>query len=149
MPQELVFKDIPGYSGVYVISQLGGVKCVESGHMLVQTQRPDGTLYVKLKGRNKGIARLVLEAHTGKCPANARVHYVDGNKSNVSLENIRWIITRRKDGKIARVARRADAVKPDVAERMKKLREATGMTYRELGKLYGIHPATACRICNR
>src|ERR1700688_3800773 len=105
------WKPVPGYEGLYAVSDLGRVKSLEryvkgppgsrSGLRInkerILTAKPDlvsGGQVVSLWRNNKGkwiqIHRLVLLAFKGPCPEGHETRHLDGNHSNNKLKNLTW-----------------------------------------------------------
>lgn len=90
---EEVWKEIPGYDGLYEISNLGRVWSKRSNRYL----KPVGSPYLSVnltnkegKSRLKQHHRLVLEAFVGPCPSGMVCCHWDGNRKNNKLDNLRW-----------------------------------------------------------
>lgn len=95
---------IPGFEGVYEVSDLGRVKSLAraggdgrtlktrilrgraqaSGHLSIGLGLPGG------QRRNALVHRLVLTAFVGPPPDGMHALHGDGNPANNSLENLRW-----------------------------------------------------------
>jgi hypothetical protein len=100
-----VFKDIPGYEGLYQASTLGVIRSVErkdkagrntiSSRVMVQTPNHKGYLRVSLTDRDgktvkHNVHKLVLSTFVGSRPEGMEGCHEDGNKSNCAVENLRW-----------------------------------------------------------
>jgi len=94
-----IWKDIPGYKGVYRASNLGRVQSWkrENSKILSQTLSKHGYPTVCLFGEKQQlqyVARLVLAAFVGYpdepwlCVAN----YKDGDYKNCRIDNLEWIV---------------------------------------------------------
>lgn len=93
------WKDIPGYGGKYLISNLGNVKSLNfnnSGE--VKNLSPiirKGYLYVNLSQLNKvrkfNIHRLVASAFIPNPKSHLYVNHIDGVKLNNKSENLEWV----------------------------------------------------------
>ena len=87
------WKDVPGYEGLYQISDFGNVKSLISNRLLKPSQDKFG--YVRFnalknkKSKTLRIHRLVMEVFN---PINSfmQVNHIDGNKSNNKLDNLEW-----------------------------------------------------------
>lgn len=102
MPEE--WRDIPGQSGFYQVSDRGRVRSVDrlvvSSNGLrrnlkgkVLKQRPDehGRLQVVLRNqKDHRVHQLVMRAFVGPCPPGMVVCHSDGDNKNNRLENLRF-----------------------------------------------------------
>lgn len=102
------WKPVFGYEGCYEVSDQGRVRSVNrmivrngkpaalSGKLLSPWMATGGYNYVSLydsptgKRRNAKVARLVLEAFSGTCPAGMECCHNDGNVGNDNASNLRW-----------------------------------------------------------
>ena len=104
---EEVWKDIPGYEGLYQVSNLGQVKSlprVVRARGLGKRKPPErllhpgrcrsGHLYVNLRKdgstHHSEIHRLVMLAFVGPCPKGLEVCHNDSNPKNNRLDNLRY-----------------------------------------------------------
>ena len=101
-----IWRDIPGYEGIYQVSDHRRVKSLSrmvqgrfgtrthAGRILKQTDNGDGRLRVSLSSPNgkskKQVHRLVLEAFVGPCPEGMECCHWDDNPQNNHLSNLRW-----------------------------------------------------------
>lgn len=110
MPEE-VWKDIPGYEGLYQISNYGNVKRLKFAHVdthgnttwinkekiLKPKKDKKGYLFVRLgngtkQTKNFKIARLVACCFISSPPfEKAQVDHIDRNNQNNMVENLRWV----------------------------------------------------------
>jgi len=89
------WKDIGGYEGVYCVSNLGRVKRITSGRILVNLTSnshgyPSVFLYKDGVRQHKLIHILVLETFVGKCPDGLECCHNNGDRTDARLENLRW-----------------------------------------------------------
>lgn len=90
-----VWKDLPGWNGIYQVSSRGDV-CRVDGKTVSCWLTPNGYRQVNLhqSGRRpskRAIHVLVLTAFAGPRPTPKTVaRHLDGNKSNNSISNLRW-----------------------------------------------------------
>jgi NUMOD4 motif./HNH endonuclease. len=92
-PEE--WRDIPGYEGLYRVSNMGRVYSTRrGGRMLKPTLRRKGYLAVALSrngsARMRLIHQLVLEAFVGPRPEGFVTRHLDGDPANNTLDNLRW-----------------------------------------------------------
>lgn len=91
---EEIWKDIPGYEGLYRISNTGRVLVLASGEFLTQRKNKDGYLRVKLwangKRRFMYVQRLVAVAFVPNPDKLPEVNHKDERKNNNCAENLEW-----------------------------------------------------------
>lgn len=97
MPE--IWKDIPGYKGLYQVSDLGRVKSFiswngTSTRILKPGQDTHGyfgvNLYEQKKGKFTYIHKLVLETFIGPCPNKMECRHLNDNRKDNRLKNLRW-----------------------------------------------------------
>lgn len=106
-----VWKEVPGYEGVYQISNLGRVKHLEekqirsNGRVLCEftiperilkpyrTGKRDGYMTVSIRKKNLKVHRLVAEAFCPNPECKPEVNHIDGDKSNNAANNLEWVTT--------------------------------------------------------
>ena len=99
--QDEVWKDIPGYEGLYQVSNLGRVKSLPRKgtrssdiYMLKIQKYKTGYLYVSLSKNNKRkkekIHRLVALAFISNIKNDKYINHKDENPMNNCVENLEW-----------------------------------------------------------
>lgn len=90
-----IWKDIPDYEGLYIISNLGRIKSLcratTSGKILKSSNNseyPTVALCKNGKLKTYVVHRLVLQAFLGKSDLDA--NHIDGKKSNNRLDNLEY-----------------------------------------------------------
>ena len=90
---EEVWKDIPGYEGIYSISNMGKVRNDKTNRILKQGQSGKGYLMVQLckdgKAKSIRIHKLVMNAFQGESKG-LQINHIDGNKKNNQLSNLEY-----------------------------------------------------------
>jgi len=99
---EEVWKDIPGYEGIYQASNTGKIKSLprmcgkfhkEPGRILIASEQngyPRVALCKDGKGKNFKVHKLVALTFLGPRPEGQEVMHLDGNKKNPELPNLRY-----------------------------------------------------------
>ena len=95
-----IWKNIEGYEGKYMVSNLGNVKSLwcrngfrKKERLLKKVIIKNGYARVSLytKGiNNPKIHRLVANAFLGKCPVGLEVRHLNGNKHDNRSENLKY-----------------------------------------------------------
>lgn len=94
-----VWKDIDGYDGKYLVSNLGRIK---NRNGLIMHQKPSKDGYIRILLFNNGKYKaeyphiLVAKAFLPKPEEKLEVNHIDANKSNNTLQNLEWV-TRRQN----------------------------------------------------
>lgn len=93
------WKTIPGYEGVYEVSDLGRVRSVNRIDALGRTKRSvvlkqglddKGRPCVGLQSKTYRVSVLVLTAFVGTKPQGMEGCHYDGDPTNNTLSNLRW-----------------------------------------------------------
>ena len=91
-----IWKDIPGYEGLYQVSNLGNVKSLfrYRRKLSIQTQ-PNGykavVLYKNGNKKFKLVHRLVAEAFIPNPYKKPAVNHLDENRGNNVVSNLEWV----------------------------------------------------------
>ena len=97
-----IFKDIPGYEGIYQVSNLGRVKSIKFGKEIIKRngrsrQYLNVTLSVKNKQKTFSVHKLVAMAFLNHKPdgtQNLVVDHINDNPLDNRLENLQVITSR-------------------------------------------------------
>lgn len=87
-----VWKDIPGYWGLYKVSSLGNVKSLRYGMIMTPSGSPYKTVTLSRYGvqTTKRVHRLVAEAFVENPHGYKFVNHKDENKANNAASNLEW-----------------------------------------------------------
>ena len=94
-----IWKDIPGYEGLYKVSNLGRIKSLGNGktrkeNILRLTKDKYGYLYITLSENGKlkkfKVHRLVAMAFIPNPNNYTQINHKDENRSNNRVENLEW-----------------------------------------------------------
>lgn len=96
-----IWKDIPGYEGLYQISNYGNVRSMNYNKKVgnIKELKPnttrDGYLEVHISKDSKRryflIHRLVAQAFIDNPDNKPQVNHIDGDKSNNNVSNLEWV----------------------------------------------------------
>lgn len=89
-----IWKDIPGYEGIYQISDCGRVKSISKGIILKPRVNRKGYLLVGLSKRNKRemvqVHRIIAHVFIPNPDNLPQVNHKDENKTNNHASNLEW-----------------------------------------------------------
>jgi hypothetical protein len=167
--QDVVYKDIEGYEG-YRVGSDGSVWSrrlpIRGGRMGDTWKRLKpilrrGYLRAALRTKNNranwiAVHHLVLNAFVGKCPEGMEAcHYPDPDKTNNSLNNLRWDTRQANSNdsiRLGRITRGEFHKCAKVSEQdVRDIRSlvANGMSRRKAAAIYGLSNISVNAIVNR
>lgn len=91
---EEIFKDIPGYEGIYTVSNLGNVRSVRRNKLLtLQLRRGYPSVILQYEGfrKNEAVHRLVALVFIPNPENKEQINHIDGNKENNCTCNLEWV----------------------------------------------------------
>ena len=89
-----IWKDIPGYEGIYQASSLGRIRSFKRNKVLILKPAIDKDGYYRVQlslndvGKNASVHRLVWLAFNGSIPENYQINHLNEIKSDNRLENL-------------------------------------------------------------
>lgn len=96
---EEIWRDIPGYEGLYQASNLGRIKSLprkyKPNESILKPQKRNGYLKVELCKKDRkqySVHRLIMMTFSGS--SKLSVNHIDGNKHNNNLENLEYCTQR-------------------------------------------------------
>lgn len=91
---EEIWKDVPGYEGIYVVSSFGRIRNLVSGKFIKPSQKNDGYCRVCLSkngcGKCINIHRLVAQVFIPNPDNLPQVNHRDEDKTNNNVTNLEW-----------------------------------------------------------
>lgn len=89
-----VWKKIPGYEGIYDVSNLGRVKSLRCNKIMSLSKSSTGYLHIQLykdkKYKTHTIHSLVANAFIPNIYNKPEINHIDGNKENNNVSNLEW-----------------------------------------------------------
>lgn len=156
------WKDVPGYEGLYQVSDKGRVRSLpRKGRLNEKILKPDIQRggYERLLLCKDGEAKmflvhgLVLEAFIGPAPARMECRHLDGTRDNNHLLNLRWgtrvenMADKIRHGTTARLFGEHNPRAKLCEDDVRKIRVMKG-TLQEVADQFGIHFGTVSKIKN-
>lgn len=143
-------KDIPGYEGKYAVDEEGNVYSYISQRYLTpmncgrkRYQSPT----VDLLGKRFKVCHLVLLTFVGEKPEGTQACHNDGNQFNNNLENLRWDTNQANVKDTLKHGRHRTAkISYELAKEIRKFREQTQASYKDIGEIYGLDFSQVGRI---
>lgn len=111
------FKEIPGYEGLYQVSDYGAVRSLKFGKVryLRNTKQPNGYERIRLsrygKPKNLFVHRLVYETFVGEIPEGYEIDHVNAIRDDNRLSNIRVVTHKENQANPISVENRREGVK--------------------------------------
>lgn len=160
------WKNILGYEGLYLISNLGEVKSLprkgayKNPYILKQAKSTAGYFQVCLsknsKMRTKQIHRLVAEHFVINNDKSLEVNHIDGNKENNHSSNLEWITKVENQKHAARLGLKARGKRQHSCKlteakvlKIRQLYKSGSYTYKLLSNMFSVHIGTIQGIIQR
>lgn len=90
-----VWRAVPGYEGLYEVSDFGRIRNLRTGRILANTPTKKGYCSVALffdgTRTRHYVHRIVLVAFVGPCPVGMETNHKDRAKANNRLSNLEYI----------------------------------------------------------
>jgi hypothetical protein len=163
---------VKGFEGVYEVSTHGRLRRLSQASARIKRIHPgrnylprlltavinNGYGYFTLVAHGKrirrGIHALVLETFVGPRPQGLYACHRDGNKSNNSLENLKWATpTENQDDRVkhgrGQTGENNGSCKltDSQVEEVRELRKTTGLAYNKIAKLFSCSTGNVHLIC--
>ena len=162
-----IWKDIPGYEGIYQVSNQGQVKSLKrygrkNDKMLRLGSSRDGYLKVILyrdeTRKSFTVHSLVMLVFTEERPSGLEINHIDGVKANNHIDNLEYCTSSENrqhaydTGLQVAIVGENSAVSKLTESQVLEIRaryKAGGIFQRELAREYGVSLATVNQIINR
>jgi hypothetical protein len=109
-PREMkeIWKDIPGYKGKYQASNIGRIRNIQKGNIVmggINKQGYRNTFLVGLDGKIKNCRchRLIASAFIPNPKNKPYINHIDGNKLNNNVDNLEWCTPAENDRHAAKL----------------------------------------------
>ena len=153
-----IWKDIPGYEGMYQVSNQGRVKSLKrkgrrNNKILRPIKHRDGYLKVHLwlNGTAKTIKvhKLVMLAFTGKRSSELEINHIDGNKVNNHISNLEYCTHLENIHHAMKMGLRKTKLTESQVLEIRKQYKSGNVTHSQLAKRYNVNERTIGRIITR
>jgi hypothetical protein len=168
--EQIEWRDVYGYEGIYVVSSNGDVKPLKKskllkGEYLKQRENPGGYPIVQLvkngKMKNRTVHSVVLEAFVCPRPDGLEADHIDRNIKNNNYKNLQWITHKEniikkglQGGHLSGESHARSKLKEWMVREIKmaKRRAEEKGIYQwganELAKKFEVSPSTICDVAN-
>ncbi len=158
-----IFKDIPGYEGLYQVSNLGRVRSLDrtrkgaynkaiaiKGRILKSSVSNKGYELVGLcknsVSKKKTVHRLVMLAFIPNPNNLPIINHIDGDKLNNNISNLEWCDYKHNSKEAARIGLIKSEIYSKLTTTQVKEIKANSISQKDIAKLYKVHPSTISRI---
>ena len=90
-----IWNDVPGYEGLYEVSNYGKVRNIKTKRIMKCTKNPCGYSIIGLRKNNKQhfhvLARIVANVFIPNPENKTEVNHIDGNKNNNTVSKLEWV----------------------------------------------------------
>ena len=88
--QKEIWRDVAGYEGEYLVSNMGRVLRVSDSRLLTPVKNYAGYYVIGFRHHQYRLARVVASAFIPNPEHLPQINHKDGNKSNNCVDNLRW-----------------------------------------------------------
>lgn len=156
------WRDIPGYEGLYKISDMGRVEALPPARTKKSHARPDDAArgsYQVVSLTKDGVRHvyrvhsLVMLAFAGRCPEGMEINHINGNKWDNRRVNLEYVTPKENMRHAVEVLGRAigQAATKMNADTVRAMRQryASGTPMKVLARYYDVAYGTVLGIVNR
>lgn len=166
-PPEIEWRDIPGYEGVYQVSDTGLVRRMKTGgntyigKILVSPVGSSGypflLLFVNASRKHWKVHQLVMLAFVGQRPAGKEINHKNGIKTDNRLENLEYITHQEnithtiqlKGCAVQGIKNHRAKLNDEKVREIRRLYSSGVMRIPKLSALYGVSTNVMWRVVNR
>jgi hypothetical protein len=157
------WRPVAGYEGLYIVSDWGRLMSLpgksKAGGFRQLDKTKFGYFRVKLRKNDKNMTfmvhRLVAAAFIGPCPPNKEIDHIDGNRTNNTLPNLRYLTSsENQKAAITRNRRVYSGEKNAFAKltwaKVNEIRRLSieGMTQQKIADLFNVRQTNISQIVN-